>query len=298
MLSQGTPSRHIPKGASGSTLVTFESNFDLSYQIHTSGLKDYVNQVAFVAGIDKESEFDLKLDVSYTYFDQWAVGFVTTPSVELIQSLMIGELYLQISTSLDTYALYGKLEPLHYSKHFSNKNIPPLLLSGKAMLPRIETRASGNARVHLDDRCRLQFEVFTDGFEKDARLSLQIGQLLSEKLLKPVWSENFSSGTISGSVDELSEEFLDYLNVGQVYMQVGSKNHPEGEIRTKVSIASQLQKKLSETTFELGQEILKKTDSKNSDRITIERSCNAHAHAFKCIFLFPTGQYEFSSVPL
>ena len=234
VLSQGTQSHQTPKGYSGSTQIAFESNFDINYQIHTSVIFSDVTQVAFVSGINKESEFELKLDVSYTYFDQWAVGLISAPSVELIQSLMIGELYLQISTTKDSSALYGKLVPLAYSKHFSNKNIPPLLMSGRAMVPDVATRAAGNVRVNLDDQCRFQFEVFTSGFEKSARLSVEIGQLLSEKLTKSVWSDRFSTGSISGSINEPSKEFLEYLNVGQIYIQVGSKNYPEGEIRTKV----------------------------------------------------------------
>ncbi|XP_075258151.1 chordin-like isoform X2 [Convolutriloba macropyga] len=279
VLSQGTQSHKTPKGYSGSTQIAFESNFDINYQIHTSVIFSDVTQVAFVSGINKESEFELKLDVSYTYFDQWAVGLISAPSAELIQSLMIGELYLQISTTKDSSALYGKLVPLAYSKHFSNKNIPPLIMSGRAMIHDVATRAAGNVRVNLDDQCRFQFEVFTSGFEKSARLSLEIGQLLSEKLTKSVWSDRFSTGSISGSINQPSKEFLEYLNVGQIYIQVGSKNYPEGEIRTKVSIANscepssvQNRNQLSSKMMSDGQQTGESSVSTNSAVDQVDRS--------------------------
>ena len=228
-------------GIAGSAFLTFRSNFELSYQIHVETLRQPVSSVLFKS----EHNPDIELDVSYTFYDNWAVGFISTLSPEFIQSLVMNEIFVEISTNQKAVfgapneravLVKGRLRSLHFYANFARMSIPPLLMSGSKVIPPLEdTPASGNANVYIDRKCHFHFEIFTEGFQADDEIELEMGLLLSQRDLKPIWAKRFHmSKDMSGVLSNLEPDFFEYLNVGQIYVQVTSKRYPRGEIRSKV----------------------------------------------------------------
>ena len=119
-------------------------------------MRQVVSDVMFKS----ENDPDIKLDVSYTFYDNWAVGFISAPSPQFIQSLSTHEVVVEISTNQRTVLLKGKMKSLHFYANFARMSIPPLLMTGSKVIPPLEdTPASGNANVYIDRKCHFHFEV-------------------------------------------------------------------------------------------------------------------------------------------
>nr|AVK72284.1 chordin/sog [Isodiametra pulchra] len=227
-------------GAAGSAFLAIQHDFSISYEIHVLGFSGRDNTVEFCS-VNDEVQPPIQMDISYTYFDNWAVGFISNPSAQFLQALVLNQVHIKISSRESGSDLLGKVVRLHHSETVSGAmdERGALILAGSAVVPKVYTRAAGHAWLRLDQYCNLHYEIAVGGFDAHEQRMFEMGRTVTEAILKADYElASTDAEVVRGVVTKISADFFEYMNIGKAYLQVKTKQQPNGEIRAKFSLSN------------------------------------------------------------
>nr|XP_039266680.1 chordin-like isoform X1 [Styela clava] len=227
-------------GAVGSAIIHINPDNSVSYDVTLSGISSPVKSLQMTAFYRKRSR--VITDLTAQYRDGKAVGLLKEISAKELHLLLNNEARIEVSTEEQTKCeLRGNIALLLYSGHLARYQGLPIHLYGSLVVPPVQTGAGGHAWVHLDEECRLHYEIVVSGLNKDIDPSVaahlhglaEIAGLepAHKKLLK-----GFYGTEARGILKDIPDELYQIMNNGSAFLQVATKRNPSGEIRGRFRI--------------------------------------------------------------
>nr|AEK81571.1 chordin [Ptychodera flava] len=233
-------------GASGSVMLYLNDDGVLEYTVRVVGLRSPVTGLTLEAPHPrKRNKRRILDDIIRFYQNGWAYGRYEKPTAVDIHHLLMNKLSINVATEeYPVSELRGQIKHLLYNGHLSRHQGMPIPMAGVNFAPPLATSTAGHAWMSIDSRCTLHYEIVAEGLQRNdggdkgnqlngfAEIVVSDDTFAGEKTVLNTFDGSLARGTLS----DLDQDLLDYLNDGKAFIQVSTKAHPEGEIRGQVTL--------------------------------------------------------------
>nr|AID23682.1 chordin [Hofstenia miamia] len=228
-------------GAGGSAVMSLNENGIITYSILLKGLSS--QHTFFTIEENDHDSSTISIDISNTFYDEKAVGELPA-NMLLLQKLILNQLSINVgSKNFPESEIRGRIVMLNYDGFLSRHRGTRILMFGREVSPPRYTAASGHCWLALDDECQLHYEVFLSGFpfgdesEIVAHLQGEIGEIWNDNApVHKKFLHDFNGNWARGIINELPKNLYNFFNSGSGYIQVNTKEYPNGEIRGRIHL--------------------------------------------------------------
>ncbi|XP_032238675.2 chordin isoform X1 [Nematostella vectensis] len=255
-------------GASGYISFDVTSEGKVNYKVILSGLMQPVSEINLEMSRKRVVKRISRAINPTSDSTAEVTGVWARPSAAAICALFNSAITVVVRTALyNRGELRGFVRQLPYGGPHLTYHETPRLLSGNAVVPSSQTGASGLAWFSLDRQCNLYYHLLLIGVQREGKNSVTADlegfaiageEPLTYEKQKHALS-TFDSDMISGSIRDLSTDFIYNTLQGKVYVQVSSTDNPHGELRTQLLVSD-------------GEQCRQKLPPQKTD-FTIEGSC-------------------------
>nr|XP_006814145.1 PREDICTED: chordin isoform X1 [Saccoglossus kowalevskii] len=233
-------------GATGSAMITLTDDGVIEYTIRLIGVETAVIGLTLEVPHPKKSHKRKILDdIIRFYKNGWAYGKYDKPSAGDIHNLLMNKISINVATvEHPTSEIRGQIKHLLYNGHFARHQGMPIPLAGVNFVPPVQTSIAGHAWISLDRDCALHYEIITEGLqmakgkEKHSKLNGLAELIIIDEAFgnQKIVLNTFDDDLAIGRLADLDEDVLQYLNEGNVFIQISTKAHPDGEIKGQVTL--------------------------------------------------------------
>ena len=213
--------------SSGYAVMGLTQDGDITYKVHVKNIEQKnVKSITF-GSLQKKRSKHVE-DLTDTFHEGWANGSISKTNARDIEMLVGGELHVMVET--------GEVADEVLEGRIAEETFAMPHLSGNLFYVNNEVDGAGGlVWLHLDEDCRMHFDIKTAGMSGKKLAILQERPAVSIFPGKNYTLKEFKGKHAEGHIKRLKKRSLGRLLDGQTYLQIQQPNDETSKMETIVN---------------------------------------------------------------